>query len=356
MADYTSDGEDDAAAGGAGAQPTEEPDPVVSLHAIAGIRTEDTMMVPVHIGGHRLTALLDSSSTHNFIHKDLMSRLGLATSSARLRVTVANGDRVPCGAVARNVAMHIGQEEFAISCFGIGLGGFDLVLGVDYLRTLGPILWDFDDLCMAFWWHGRRIVWRGIGSPRVDISEPHLHALSADPERPLLDVLLQQYDDVFAEPQGLPPSRPYDHRIHLLPGTAPVAVRPYRYPQLQKDELERQCATMLSQGIIRPSTSPFSAPVLLVKKADGTWRFCIDYRALNDKTSKDKFPIPVVDELLDELHGARYFTKLDLRSGYHQVRMHVADVEKTAFRTTTATSSSSSCRSVSPTRRPRSRP
>jgi hypothetical protein len=149
----------------------------------------------------------------------------------------------------------------------------------------------------------------------------------------LLDALLAHFTDIFAEPTGLPPQWDRDHRIILVPGAAPVAVRPYRYPVAHKDELERQCTTMIDQGIVRRSESAFSSSVLLIKKPDGSWRFCVDYRALNTLTVKDAFPIPVVEELLDELNGARFFTKLDLRLGYHQVRMRVDDVHKTTFRT-----------------------
>jgi len=171
----------------------------------------------------------------------------------------------------------------------------------------------------------------------------------------LLDTLLEEFDSLFAEPQGLPPERHLCHRIRLKQGAGAIAVRPYRYAHAQKDELERQCDEMLRLGIIRHSTSAFSSPALLIRKRDGTWRFCVDYRALNDATIKDKFPIPVVEELLDELRGARFFTKLDMRSGYHQVLVHPDDVEKTAFRTHQGLFEFLVCRLASPTHRRHSR-
>jgi hypothetical protein len=108
--------------------------------------------------------------------------------------------------------------------------------------------------------------------------------------------------------------------------TVLVAVRPYRYAYTQKTKLEHQCVKMLQSTIIRPSSSAFSAPILLIKKHDDSWCFCINYQTLNDRTVKDKFPIPVVEDLLNELHDSRFFTKLDPCSVYHQVQMHTDDI------------------------------
>ncbi|CAN6198913.1 unnamed protein product [Urochloa humidicola] len=299
----------------------------ISLNAITGVQSGSTIQLATVVNGTALAALVDSGSTHSFISEDTARRIGLTPAPRPgLTVGVANGDRILSSGVCKDVTVHIGQEQFIIDLFVIPLGGYELVLGCEWLKTLGPILWDFNRLTMTFWHLNRRVKWFGINAkpqPRLSLTD------TLD----VLGLLLQEFADLFATPTGLPPPRPFDHRIHLLPDTPPVAVRPYRYPQLLKDEIEKQCKTMLEQGIIRASTSAFSSPVLLVRKSDGTWRFCVDYRALNAKTVRDLFPIPVVEELLDELKGAIFFTKLDLRSGYHQVRMHVDDIHKTAFRT-----------------------
>ena len=147
--------------------------------------------------------------------------------------------------------------------------------------------------------------------------------------------LLNEYADVFPEglPVGLPPERAVGHTIPLQPGTGPICRPMYRYSPAELAEIKRQLADYLSKEHIEPSSSPFGAPVLFVQKKDGGLRMCVDYRALNKITIANRYPLPRIDELLDQLHGARYFTSLDLQSGYHQIRIHPDDVEKTAFRT-----------------------
>jgi hypothetical protein len=159
---------------------------VVSLHALAGIRHERTMLLPVMIHGERLVALLDTGPTHNFLPATTMHRLALQpTGGDNLRMTVANGDRLRYHGLAQHVPLTIGDEHFTIMCASIDLGCFDFILGVDFLRTIGPILWDFDTLMMTFLHQGCRVRWEGLGGAAP---APQLQLATGDDEaeHPLL--------------------------------------------------------------------------------------------------------------------------------------------------------------------------
>eukprot|EP00253_Pinus_taeda_P019414 PITA_19414 len=146
--------------------------------------------------------------------------------------------------------------------------------------------------------------------------------------------VIQEFTDVFPEEiPGLPPRRNIDFTIELVPGAAPVSRAPYRMSVPELTELKMQLQELLDKNYIRPSVSPWGAPVLFVKKKDGTLRMCIDYRQLNKLTVKNKYPLPRIDELFDQVKGATVFSKIDLRSGYHQIRIKDEDIAKTAFRT-----------------------
>lgn len=240
------------------------------------------------------------------------------------------------------------------------LGGSDMILGVDWLKQHNPVTFDFHKVNITINKNQQPIILQGevkegslktISCKRLSklmkgqhtISQGYLCMISTLAEESAanycgipdaqIQPLLDKYQDIFSEPKELPPNRNHDHHIPLLQGSQPVNQRGYRVPYVQKLEIEKQVKEMLENGVIQVSTSPFASPVILVKKKDNTWRMCVDYRRLNDITIKNKYPIPIIDELLDELRGATWFTKLDLRSGYHQIRVAEADIYKTAFRT-----------------------
>ena len=169
----------------------------------------------------------------------------------------------------------------------------------------------------------------------ISVAESEQQVLNSVPEncREKLEKIIHQYRDVFPEKlsEGLPADRQVQHQIKIEPGSKPPNRLPYRLGLAEQDEREEQVKDLLAQGLIRPSCSPYGAPVLFVPKKDGRWRMCIDYRALNKQTIKDRYPLPRIDLLLDRLGQARVFTKLDLAQGYHQIAMAEDSIAKTAF-------------------------
>ncbi|XP_010525699.1 PREDICTED: uncharacterized protein LOC104803465 [Tarenaya hassleriana] len=328
----------------------------LSLNSIVGLSSKHTMKLAGELCGEPVIILIDSGTTDNFISDRLVTRLGLHMDGTHTyEISVGNGEILISPCKCRKLSLSVQGIDISDDFLVFELGSADVILGYKWLGTLGETRTNWGQHLIRFQRDGKWVTLKGDPSlVRSEISlnmmlrtmrrerEGILVELSTllSTENPkvgdswvALQFVLDQYADVFAKPNGLPPRRHRDHAIMLHSRTSPVNVRPYRYPYVQKNAIEELVREMLKAGIIRPSVSPYSSPVLLVKKEDGSWRFCVDYRALNSVTIRDRFPIPTIDELLDELHGATIFSKIDLKSGYHQIRVKPEDIEKTAFRT-----------------------
>ncbi|WOH05104.1 hypothetical protein DCAR_0624517 [Daucus carota subsp. sativus] len=328
----------------------------LSIHTITGTQGIHTLRLQGNMKGKKVSILIDSGSSHSFISQSLVKHLKLHTNSCNeVDVTVANGEKLKCSQVADGVKWNMSGEQFYYTFNILPIRGYDIILRVNWMKVVSPVVFDFDHGVIAVKWKGKRIELSNNSS--VDyvekiVTTSDVKAYSSEDACFLCQVvaveeettttnitpssitaLLQQYPDLFEEPKGLPPPRAHDHLIPLKDGSVPVSSNPYRCPYVQKNEIEKIVKEMLASGIVRHSTSPFASPVLLVRKKDLSWRLCVDYRALNSMTVKNKYLIPIIEELLAELRGSSMYSKLDLRSGYHQIRVHPDDIQKTAFKT-----------------------
>ncbi|XP_019157771.1 PREDICTED: uncharacterized protein LOC109154433 [Ipomoea nil] len=333
------------------------------LNTMTGPGSPRSLRLIGNIKGSSCMVLIDSGSTHNFITPAIAERLHLPTKAIKpFQVYIGNDDTLGCRHVCPVVEVCMQGFAFAMDLHVLRIVGLDVVLGVQWLQSLGSVTHDYSKMTMEFQMGSINVKLKGdSGLNNQPISFNQLQAMVtngaiqtlyeihhinttdvAEPTQmqptpptlpePFRDLLLE-FSPIFEPPKSLPPHRVFDHNIHLLPNSKPVNVRPYRYPYFQKYEIEKLVREMFEQGIVRPSRSPFSSPILLVQKKDGTYRFCMDYRALNAITVQDKFPIPTADELFDELGGATIFSKLGLQAGYHQIRVADEDIFKTVFRT-----------------------
>jgi hypothetical protein len=340
---------------------TNLPNHHLSMNAMKGTSNMGVLRFAGSIEHIEVQILIDGGSSDNFVQPRIAKFLKLPIEPAPVfKVLVGNGEIMTAEGVIKQLPIDIQGTKLEVPAFLLPVAGADVILGASWLATLGPHVADYASLTLKFFLNGKFVTL--VGEPMVRPEPAQFNHLkrfcntdaiaecftvhwlknheAADifkelptNTEPEIAMLLHNYQNVFKTPTALPPTRAHNHAIPLLEGTNPVKVKPYRYPHSQKTQIEHMVQDMLQQGIIQPSTSPFSSPIILVKKKDGTWRFCTDYRALNAITVKDSFPIPTVDELLDELYGAQHFSKLDLRSGYHQILLQPEDRYKTAFMT-----------------------
>jgi hypothetical protein len=311
---------------------------VVSREAITGKLSVKTLKLQGLVQDKLVTILIDSGSSHTFISQNLASQLSGGTPvDTPISVQVANGTKLTCQLEFKDSWWSVQHCCFQSTLKVLPLQFYDMIVGTDWLDQFSPMQVHWQQKWMLIPYEGQWIKLQGELPLDYEETMLEVHFLLKDFKAadipPPIQALIDKYGTVFQPLVGLPPSRSCDHGIPLIAGAQPFVIRPYRYPPALKTEIEAQIANMLAEGIIRPSSSPFSSSVVMTRKKDGTWHFCVDYRFLNVLTIKSKYPVPIIDEFLDELSKACWFTKLDLRSGFHQILFQAGEEYKTAFST-----------------------
>ncbi|KAL2240784.1 UNVERIFIED_CONTAM: Transposon Tf2-12 polyprotein [Sesamum indicum] len=297
--------------------------------------------------------LIDPGSTHSYISSEFASKIPGENSplGCNLMVYLPVGGGVIVNSVRKGSLVRIGDVNLPVDLIVLDLKEFDVILGMDWLAQHKAIVDCYKNevmiecsgeskvilvgdrqvvpVCVISAMEARRLMLEGC--------EAYLaYVVDTEKVNPMLEEIpvVRDFPEVFLDDlPGLPPHREVDFAIETLPGVAPISIAPYRMAPVELHELKKQIEELLGKGFIRPSTSPWGAPVLFVKKKDGSMRLYVDYRQLNRVTVKNKYPLPRIDDLLDQLKGATIFSKIDLSSGYWQLRIAENDIPKTAFRT-----------------------
>ncbi|GJR44586.1 putative reverse transcriptase domain-containing protein [Tanacetum coccineum] len=269
------------------------------------------------------TVLFDSGADFSFISTEFAPLLNVEPCIVNpvYAIEIVDGKSVEVGRVIRDCKLELGNSLFIIDLIPLGHGSFDVIMGMDWLSKNKVVIVCHEKVVEIpideggiLRVHGERIWKAAKALMNVNVDESRISDIP----------VVRAFTDVFPKDlSGLPPQQQVEFRIDLVPGAMPIAKSPYRLAPSEMQELFGQLQELQDKGFIRPSHSPWGAPVLFVKKKDGSFSMCIDYRELNKITIKNSYPLPRIDDLFDQLQGACYFSKIDLRSGYHQLRVRV---------------------------------
>ncbi|WVZ83967.1 LOW QUALITY PROTEIN: hypothetical protein U9M48_031053 [Paspalum notatum var. saurae] len=328
----------------------------LSLHAIAGTESHGCFKLRAIVNKKVMLLLVDSGSSHIFISSSFVNTAGLHTTPALTKqVKVANGDTLTSDKVIPALECWCQGYTLKWDLRVLDMEAYDGILGFDWLEQHSLMICDWEAKTLQFQMDQQTVKLQGILSAQTEVSSitgdqffkwlkgNDVWALAlfhvSDSNEPsvvppeILN-LLDRYQDVFQGSHTLPPPRDLEYMTIIFLYCQMLCLStPYGYSPLHKSGIERQVKELLAAGLITHSSSPFASPVLLVQKKDGCWRMCVDYTKLNALTIKNRFTLPIIEDILAEFSPAQYFTKLDMKYGYHQVRMHPENEHKTTFKT-----------------------